>query len=97
MSKPLTQRQKRLRSVRAKRDYIKNKEARNATVRDAWRRGRATNPIGELLKLAKLRAAKNGLAFDIAVEDIDKPEFCPVLGLQLDYGTTGYRQTALPH
>lgn len=34
----------------------------------------------------KGRAKKNGISFTIKLEDIDRPEFCPVLGVRLHYG-----------
>jgi hypothetical protein len=36
-----------------------------------------------LYKAAKARAVRKGLDFDISVEDITVPEFCPVFGVKL--------------
>ena len=42
-----------------------------------------------LLKGAKNRAKANILPFDLSVEDIIIPEFCPVFGTRLAHSTTG--------
>jgi len=34
---------------------------------------------------ARSRAKRDGIAFDITVEDISIPEFCPILGLRLGF------------
>jgi hypothetical protein len=34
----------------------------------------------------RLKAKSQGIPFDIELDDIDKPEFCPILGLKLNYG-----------
>lgn len=55
----------------------------------ASQRWRKNNPIASLLKNAKHRARVNHLDFDLRVEDIEKPEYCPVLGLRLVYPGEG--------
>lgn len=40
-------------------------------------------------KLAKWRAKRDNLEFDIAIEDIELPEFCPILGHKLQLSTLG--------
>lgn len=40
-----------------------------------------------LCRGARLRAAKRGLPFDIAPEDIEVPEYCPILGIKLQRNT----------
>lgn len=40
---------------------------------------------------AKLRAKKKNLEFTITIEDIQIPEFCPLLGLKLSYEDFGIR------
>jgi len=42
------------------------------------------NPIKYLWNVAKYRAKKNNIPFDIRVEDIEFTKICPVLGLELD-------------
>lgn len=47
------------------------------------------NPKTRLIALAKSRARKKGLEFDISENDIQLPEFCPVLGVKLQVSTSG--------
>lgn len=47
-------------------------------------------PASRLLSITKYRAQKRGIPFDLAVEDVVVPDFCPVLGLPL-YRNTGGR------
>lgn len=42
-----------------------------------------------ILNNAKRRAAKRGVPFDLKPEDINVPEFCPVLGLKLEINKGG--------
>ena len=41
-----------------------------------------------LFKAAKARAQKFGLPFNLNVEDVAIPDFCPVLGIPLEFGLT---------
>lgn len=50
------------------------------------RASRRKNVAAQLLLGAKGRARKNGLEFDLILEDITVPEFCPVLGMRLFVG-----------
>ena len=48
---------------------------------------KAKNPVDPLISTLgrlKFRAKKLGLPFDLTVDDIIIPEFCPVLGLKLE-------------
>lgn len=48
----------------------------------------ARNPIQFLLSQAKSRAKKNGMEFDLVLEDLlPAPTFCPVYGVELIYGS----------
>jgi hypothetical protein len=49
-------------------------------------------PASRLLSLTKYRAQKRGIPFDLSVEDIVVPDFCPVLGLPLYRNTWGRAQ-----
>lgn len=40
--------------------------------------------IGQLYYSAKSRAKKNGIEFNIKIEDIKIPKFCPILNIKLD-------------
>jgi len=53
------------------------------------------NPIKVLINQVKARAKRNGLDFDLKESDIVVPEFCPVLGLRLEWGTGKGRKVAL--
>lgn len=44
---------------------------------------RTNNPVSLLLAAAKRRAKLNGLEFNITHEDIQIPQFCPVIGIPL--------------
>jgi hypothetical protein len=46
----------------------------------------ATQPLVGLLRGARQRAKEIDVPFDLKVEDISAPAFCPVLGLELRYG-----------
>ena len=41
------------------------------------------------LRGARRRAKRKGIPFEITAADIERPEFCPVLGLRLVYGASG--------
>lgn len=45
--------------------------------------------ITHMLYAAKQRAEKNNLEFNITKEDIQLPEFCPILGIPLEKGIQG--------
>lgn len=59
------------------------------TARSAARYKRlvATSPETILLGLARSRALKKGLPFDLTEEDVLIPNFCPVLGIPLVRGS----------
>lgn len=47
------------------------------------------NPARKLYYLSKRRAKKNGLLFNLEVQDIVVPDRCPVLGIELRIGGSG--------
>lgn len=57
------------------------------------RRLREVDPQRYLSQHAKWRAKKLGVAFDLQPEDIFIPEFCPVLGMRLEW-SFGQRASA---
>ena len=52
-------------------------------VRAAVRKWAKANPEAKMLAMAKSRAKKRGLAFDLTREDIIIPAVCPVLGIAI--------------
>lgn len=61
----------------AKEYYRQNKDAHRA------RTYRNRTPERSIFYAARVRAKKSGLEFNITLEDIKIPEFCPVLGIPL--------------
>lgn len=59
--------------------YLKNKDA----LKERAIKWRARNPASYLLSAAKSRAKSSGMEFNIAIDDIEIPRFCPVLGIEL--------------
>jgi hypothetical protein len=55
---------------------------------------RKNNPVKFLVYEAKRRAKINGVEFSITVDDVYLPEFCPVLGIRLVFGTSKIRDTS---
>lgn len=54
----------------------------------AWEKKKKT-PEGIILANAKRRAKRDGLPFNIELEDIVVPEFCPILDIKLEYNWGG--------
>lgn len=52
--------------------------------RNAERNNRE-NPKQTLMRWARNRAKRRGMEFNITVDDFEIPEFCPVLGIKLDW------------
>lgn len=52
------------------------------------------NPAKGLLKLAKQRCKKSGVSCTITESDIKIPEFCPILGLRLEFGDMETRNSS---
>lgn len=64
------------------RRYARDGDQIRAAAKEKYRR----QHLSRLVSAAKLRAHKRGLPFNLTVEDIHIPEFCPVLGLKLCIG-----------
>ena len=56
-----------------------------------YRNNRDKNHKSRMLQAAKGRAKELDLPFNLAVEDIEIPEFCPVLGIKLKRGNHNSR------
>jgi hypothetical protein len=52
----------------------------------AWRRA---NYLKDLFHHARGRALRRGIKFEITFDDLTWPEFCPVLGVRIDYSPDG--------
>jgi hypothetical protein len=70
----------------AKREYDKKRRIEMAKEIKATNKKRRTLNMGTaraLFERARYRAARDGLQFNIEIEDIVVPECCPVLGIKL--------------
>ena len=76
--------------ARLRKHYRKN----STRIMDQMKEALKKNPANGLFKIAKYRAARVGVPFTITVEDIKVPEFCPVLGLRLEFGSSKQRGTS---
>jgi len=72
--------------------YNKNRDAQKKRMREYGRKcwpglvqKRLKNPEKYLCKIARSRAKKEGITFSITPDDIHIPEFCPVLGIKLEF------------
>ncbi|HEY1858660.1 hypothetical protein [Acidocella sp.] len=59
---------------------------------------KSADPAGYLWRHARDRASSKGLPFDLTPGDISVPEFCPVLGIRLEWGRgqMGWRNMTAP-
>src|SRR5437660_1978478 len=53
-----------------------------------------SNPGIYLINACRSRARTKGIPFNLTQEDIIIPEFCPVLGIRLEHGTKGFRESS---
>lgn len=78
------------RNARTKAYYVENSAKMMAQMKEFLK----SNPEHGLWKLAKGRAKKHGIPFTITKEDINIPEFCPVLGMKLAFGDMQSRESS---
>lgn len=57
------------------------------TDRDKYRA--MENTMSHQFRQRKNQAIKNGIPFTIELDDLEQPEFCPILGIKLNYGWGG--------
>jgi len=67
---------------RATRSQNKDREKTNAYKRDLIRK----NPVNYMFCQVKSRSKKLGIEFNLDKEDIQIPEYCPILGIKLEIG-----------
>lgn len=71
-------------SIRVRQKDYYEENARK--VMDQQREALKDNPAKGLLKLAKQRSKKSGIEVAITEAEIIIPEFCPILGVRLEFG-----------
>ena len=72
-------------------DLLKEQGKRSKATREERYRA---NPLGYLLMIAKSRAKKSDINFDINVEDLELPSICPILLEPIDILNSSYRYGA---
>lgn len=77
MTKHLSPEAKAKKNAASKKHYHENKEYYKQWIRE--------NVASRLCSVAKQRAKKRNIEFSITKEDLDLPEYCPVLGIKLEY------------
>ena len=82
-------------------DHVRAIEQRSRDKHKAERRAREnarrlTAPASVALAAAKARAKRDGLPFSIGPKDLVWPEYCPVLGVKLDYAFTNQNRDCRP-
>src|SRR5208337_2389993 len=66
---------------KASRYYHEHKEYYSQRYQDR----KQDNPIAEMLRSIEKRAKRNKIPFSITEKDIKVPEFCPILGIKLEF------------
>jgi hypothetical protein len=68
------------------------RKANTSRINEFAKKYKKENPEKSLLYAAKSRARLGGLQFDIDINDINIPQFCPVLGIEIS--TDGLKNTS---
>ena len=68
-----------------KRYLEKNRDRLLAATNEKYRTNMKTY-VYHMVKRAEKRAKEKGLPFDLCVEDVQIPEYCPILGIKLEVG-----------
>lgn len=76
----LCQRQRNQKWIDENRDRFRNINRKATSAK------RMRNPIKNMLALARARAKRTGLEFNITENDLTIPAVCPVLGIELSFG-----------
>ena len=64
----------------------RNREAVNSRAKERYQIKVKESPESLIWDRAQSRSRKLGLPFNITIEDIVIPEFCPILGIKLNVG-----------
>jgi hypothetical protein len=72
--------------------FREDRDSRNLRTRN-WHRG---NPARSYVLAAKGRARRGSLPFDLSEEDINFPEYCPVLGIPIYFSEGRIRNNHTP-
>ena len=76
-----------------KREYNREyHEANKEKLREYSRKYREANVEMGMFHSSKKRAKKKGLPFDLTIEELEVPEKCPILGLELKVGNDSSRE-----
>lgn len=73
----------------SKRDRRKNDSEYRKKIKRQKRESYRKNILTSRISLAKARAKKYNLEFDLTVDDLTIPEFCPLLEIKLEIGKKG--------
>lgn len=71
---------------RARKRQAKYSAANPARTRSANKKWRESNPLRRLVSVAKCRAKRIGVPFDLSMADLVVPDICPVLGIRMAFG-----------
>jgi hypothetical protein len=75
-----------------KKAYLREWRLRNPDNQKQWvRQYRIRKPAKYMLKSIKEKAKKRNIPFNLSEEDIVVPEYCPILGVKLEYGNEDRR------
>jgi hypothetical protein len=69
------------------RAYNENKPKARELAKIRSRKLRLNNPVNNMISLAKTRAKKRGLPFNLEVSDVVIPDYCSILNVVLKVGT----------
>jgi len=72
-----------------------NREKFRAMNLESTHKKRVRNPVNGLIQQARHRAKKRGLEFSITAADVVVPDYCPVLGIKLEWHTDRGRTPSL--
>ncbi len=74
--------------------YLEHGHKYYARAEERRQERKKENPQYYMLRGAKARAKKRNLPFELTEQDIIIPEFCPALGLKLEFNTGGFKDNS---